>query len=184
VRTAGRHDYSIDLPTPSMLDLLLENGVETVGIGKIDDIFNQQGLAISHQDKGNNNSLSRLETILRDGSEHDQLIFVNLVDTDMLYGHRRDPEGYYRAIAEIDNYLPKICAQLGRDDFLIITADHGCDPGFKGTDHTREYVPLLFYQPQRKVTDLGIRASFTDVAATVCHLFGIENRFGRPALCA
>jgi phosphopentomutase len=164
VRTAGRRDYSIDLPGPSMLDQLADQGVETVGIGKIGDIFNHQGLTRSHPEKGN--------------------VFVNLVDTDMLYGHRRDPLGYYRAIEEIDGELPKIIEILGADDFLIICADHGCDPGFRGSDHTREFVPLLFYQRGRTPVDLGIRASFADVAATVCTMFGVQSDFGEPFLSA
>ena len=112
------------------------------------------------------------------------MIFVNLVDTDMLYGHRRDPLGYYRAIESIDQELPDIMALLGDDDFLIISADHGCDPGFGGTDHTREYVPLIFFQPGRNPVDLGIRESFSDVAATVCSLFGTTHHCGSPFLSA
>ena len=184
VRSAGRHDYSIDLPVPSVLDELLANGVETVGIGKIGDIFNGQGLAVSHPDKGNESCLQRLAAVLAAGAERDQLVFVNLVDTDMLYGHRRDPPGYYRAIQEIDAFLPGICGCLNEDDFLIITADHGCDPGFSGSDHTREYVPLLFFQPGGNPRNLGIRQSFADVAATVAVKFGIDNRYGTPVLSA
>ncbi len=184
VRTTGRRDYSIDLPGPTVLDELLAKGVETVGIGKIGDIFKQQGLAVSHADKGNAGCLQRLAAVLAAGAEQDQLVFVNLVDTDMNYGHRRDPPGYYRAIREIDDFLPRICEHLNREDFLIITADHGCDPGFTGSDHTREYVPLLFFQPGRKPKNLGVRQSFADVAATVAVLFGIENRYGMPALSA
>lgn len=183
-RTAGRHDYSIDLPGPSMLDMLRGRGVETVGIGKIGDIFNQQGLAVSHPDKGNGNCLRRLQQLLEEGGSAPQLIFVNLVDTDMLYGHRRDAEGYYRAIEEIDIELEGLLSRLADDDFLIISADHGCDPKFRGTDHTREYVPLLFYQRSRKPAGLGIRASFADLAATVCSLYGVEGVFGTPFLSA
>ena len=183
-RTAGRRDYSIDLPSPTMLDVLQEHGVETVGIGKIGDIFNHQGLNRSLPDKGNENCLTRLKDVLQQGAGDDQLIFVNLVDTDMLYGHRRDPLGYYRAIESIDRRLPGIMALLGDDDFLIISADHGCDPDFRGTDHTREFVPLIFYQPGRDPVDLGIRESFTDVAATVCRLFGTAHHCGSPFLSA
>lgn len=184
IRTTSRRDYSIDLPGPTMLDILTEHGVETVGIGKIGDIFNNQGLTLSHPDKGNSKCLVRLKDVLERSTGQQQLIFVNLVDTDMLYGHRRDPLGYYRAIEEIDRELPTIMANLDTDDFLIISADHGCDPGFRGSDHTREYVPLLFYQPGRNPIDLGIRDSFTDVAATVCRLFGISNDCGTPFLSA
>jgi phosphopentomutase len=183
-RTAGRRDYSIDLPSPTMLDILQEHGMETVGIGKIGDIFNHQGLTRSLPDKGNRNCLARLKSVLQQEAGKDQLIFVNLVDTDMLYGHRRDPLGYYRAIEEIDRELPDIMTLLGDEDFLIISADHGCDPGFRGTDHTREFVPLIFYQPSRNSTDLGIRESFADVAATVCSLFGTSLHCGSPFLSA
>ncbi len=183
-RTAARRDFSINLPGPSMLDRLLEQGVQTVGIGKIGDIFNHQGLSLSHPDKGNAACLARLEMLLDQDSEENQLIFVNLVDTDMHFGHRRDPAGYYQAIKEIDGSLRKIVDRLGQDDFLIITADHGCDPGFRGSDHTREYVPLLFYRPGAMVSNLGLRKSFSDVAATVCRLFGIANDCGEPFLSA
>ncbi len=183
-RTAGRRDYSIDLPSPTMLDVLQEHGVETVGIGKIGDIFNHQGLTRSLPDKGNGKCMARLKSVLKQDAVNDQLIFVNLVDTDMLFGHRRDPLGYYRAIEDIDRELPDIMTLLSDDDFLIISADHGCDPGFKGTDHTREFVPLIYYQPNRNPVDLGIRESFTDVAASVCRLFGTSHHCGSPFLSA
>lgn len=184
VRTAGRRDYSIDLPGPTMLDKLQESGVETVGIGKIGDIFNHQGLTFSHPEKSNNKCLGRLQSLLEEDPGQHQLVFVNLVETDMLYGHRRDPLGYYRAIEEIDRELPKILEGLGDDDFLIISADHGCDPNFRGSDHTREYVPLLFYQRNRNPVDLGIRKSFSDVGATVCRMFGIQCDCGTSFLSA
>lgn len=184
VRTAGRRDYSIDLPGASVLDRLLEQGVETVGIGKIGDIFNNRGLSVSHPDKGNTTCLDRTVNVLRDPPSSDQLVFVNLVDTDMLYGHRRDPDGYCRAVAEIDGYIPRIVNSLGTDDFLIITADHGCDPGFSGSDHTREYVPILFLRPGVDSVNLGIRDSFSDVAATVADCFSIENEYGSSVLSA
>ena len=181
-RTTGRRDYSIDLPSPTMLDVLQEHGVETVGIGKIGDIFNHQGLTRSLPDKGNEKCMARLKSELQQGAGVEQLLFVNLVDTDMLYGHRRDPLGYYRAIESIDRELPDIMARLDHDDFLIISADHGCDPDFKGTDHTREFVPLIFYRPGRNPVSLGVRESFTDVAATVCRLFGTTHHCGSPFL--
>ena len=181
-RTAGRRDYSIDLPGPTMLDTLVAHGIETVGIGKISDIFNHQGLTLNYPDKGNNSCLARVRNILDQESAQPQLIFVNLVDTDMLYGHRRDPAGYYRALEKIDRELEQVLALLGAEDFLIVCADHGCDPGFRGSDHTREFVPLLFYQLGRRGADLGIRDSFADVAATVCTMFGIANDFGTPFL--
>jgi len=182
VRTAGRRDFSIALPGPTMLDRLQEEGVQTVGIGKIGDIFNGQGLELSYPEKGNSACLDRLHTLLAEPAGRNQLIFVNLVDSDMHFGHRRDPGGYYRAVIEIDRTLPTIIDRLGPDDCLIITADHGCDPGFRGSDHTREYVPLLCFRPGKTGINLGIRSSFTDVAASVCSYFGIENNYGEPFL--
>ena len=183
-RTPGRRDFSIALPEPSMLDTLQKRGIETIGIGKIGDIFNHQGLTLSYPDKGNDKCMARLQNLLQQEADVDQLIFVNLVDTDMLYGHRRDPPGYYRAIEEIDRALAPVLTLLGSGDFLIISADHGCDPAFRGTDHTREFVPLIFYQPGRKAADLGIRESFADVAATVCTLFGSSCGSGVPFVSA
>ncbi len=181
-RTAGRRDFSIELPGPTMLDRLQEEGIQTVGIGKIGDIFNAQGLELSYPEKGNSACLDRLDRLLAAPTERNQLLFVNLVDSDMHFGHRRDPRGYYRAVIEIDRTLPTIIDRLGPEDCLIITADHGCDPGFRGSDHTREYVPLLCFRPGKTGINLGIRSSFADVAASVCRYFGIENDFGEPFL--
>ena len=183
-RTAGRRDFSIALPEPSMLDTLQKHTIETIGIGKIGDIFNHQGLTLSYPDKGNDKCMARLKSVLQLGAGADQLIFANFVDTDMLYGHRRDPPGFYRAIEEIDRGLATVVPLLGSDDFLIISADHGCDPDFRGSDHTREFVPLIFYRPGRKSASLGIRESFADVAATVCALFGCACGSGVPFVSA
>jgi phosphopentomutase len=181
-RTPNRRDFSIDLPGPSVLDRLQKGGVETVGVGKIGDIFNHQGLSRSYPDKGNAQCLRRVEELLREERASGQLIFVNLVDTDMLHGHRRDPVGYYRAMQEIDEALTGIIGLLSEPDMLIIAADHGCDPGYPGTDHTREYVPLLILRPGRAGRSLGIRTSFCDVAATLSGFFNIESNGGDPAL--
>ncbi len=183
-RTAGRRDFSIELPGPSILDRLVDGGVETVGIGKIGDIFNRQGLMVNHPDKGNPDCLRRLVEVLSIPAAADQLIFVNLIDTDMVYGHRRDPDGYCRAVAEIDDCLTRIHTLLGPDDFLIITADHGCDPGFGGSDHTREYVPVLFHRPAKPGANLGVRDSFCDVAATVAACFSVDFECGTSLLTA
>lgn len=181
-RTPGRRDFSIDLPGPTVLDRLLKHGVQTVGVGKIGDIFNHQGLAVSYPDKGNPASLKRIDALVRRKSASDQLIFANLVDTDMLYGHRRDPAGFYQAIQGIDRALPDLCGQLSDADLLMITADHGCDPCFAGSDHTREYAPLLLYQPGRAAANLGIRKSFADVSATLSTFFKIEPAGGCSVL--
>lgn len=171
VRTSRRKDYSIDLTGPTMLDKLQEYGVGTVGVGKIGDIFNEQGLSSSYHDKGNTACLERVNLLLQEIPENDELIFVNLVDTDMHYGHRRDPEGYCSCVETIDNTLTEIQNLMGVEDTLIITADHGCDPCFKGTDHTREYVPLLVYQKNHPGKSLGISDSYSHVSDAVLEIF-------------
>jgi len=171
-RTSGRHDYSYRLPGPSILDHLRDGGVETVAVGKIADIFNHQGVDIDYPDKGNPACLDRTLTLARDPGTKPRLIFVNLVDTDMVYGHRRDPVGYHRSVAETDLALGELLPLLREDDLLMITADHGCDPTFSGSDHTREHVPLLVYCPGKPGRDLGIRRSFADVAQTLARFFG------------
>lgn len=175
VRTAGRHDFSIELPGPSVLDHLMRCGVETVGVGKINDIFNGQGVAVSFPDKGNNACLSRIAGLLRENDGGDRLIFANLVDTDMLYGHRRDIRGYHDAVRAIDGQLPHFVRLMNPEDLLVITSDHGCDPGFSGTDHTREHVPLLVYRPGADGRSLGVRESFSDVARSLAEDFGVPS---------
>ncbi|MBT3274662.1 MAG: phosphopentomutase, partial [Spirochaetales bacterium] len=167
-RTERRKDFSMPPPHPTLLNHLQEGDVETIGIGKIGDIFCEQGLDVSHHDKGNTACLNRTSEVLDNKSEKSTFIFVNLVDTDMTYGHRRDPEGYCRAVEEIDGYLPKIINQLDDEDILIVSADHGCDPTFKGTDHTREYVPLLWFSKSEPSNSLGVREQFCDVTQTLC----------------
>ena len=178
-RTRNRRDFSIDMPYGSVLEHLQESGVHTVGVGKIGDIFLEKGLTESFHDKGNTACLERTrERMCRKKTER-ELVFVNLVDTDMIYGHRRDVEGYYRAVQEIDTALPGMMDALSKGDVLIITADHGCDPTYKGSDHTREYVPLLVYRKGSSGKDLGIRKGFSDVAQSLCTLFETEpNRNG------
>ncbi|HUX19923.1 MAG TPA: phosphopentomutase [Spirochaetia bacterium] len=185
VRTAGRHDFSIALPSKSILDRLAGAGVKTTAVGKIGDIFNESGIAESHHDKGNTACLDRTQALLTAGAggieaPPDELIFVNLVDTDMIYGHRRDAEGYFRAVSEIDGRLPGIMEAMRDGDLLLITADHGCDPTFRGTDHTREHVPLVAYRKRVAGRSLGIRRSFADIAQTVAHLL-IDGRIDKGA---
>ena len=172
VRTNRRRDFSIALPGQTMLDHLSGQGVRTIAVGKIGDIFNEQGIAESHHDKGNRACLDRTLALLERASSGPELIFVNLVDTDMIYGHRRDVEGYYRAVAEIDSALPAVVGAMEEGDLLLLTADHGCDPTFRGTDHTREHVPLLAFRKGGRGAELGIRTGFSDIAATVEELFG------------
>lgn len=176
-RTRDRHDWSIALPGKSILDHLQEQGVQTVAVGKIGSIFNEQGIDVSHHDAGNPACMERTLAIAQENYPADQFVFVNLVDTDMIWGHRRDPWGYHDAVAAIDAFLPDLGAVLHPDDYLIITADHGCDPTFKGTDHTREYVPLLLEQigaPLKPAADysLGISESFTYLSESVLEKFG------------
>ncbi len=176
-RTPGRKDFSLEPVAPTVLDLLSGHGKDVWGVGKIEDIFAERGLTRSVHSAGNPACiLSTLEYL---DQPFDGLLFVNLVDTDMIYGHRRDVKGYAEALNEFDRVLPQIMDKLGPEDLLIITADHGCDPTHHGTDHTREYIPLLCWS--RKMTgskDLGTRATFADIAATVSDFFGYEERFG------
>jgi phosphopentomutase len=169
-RTYNRRDFS-QPPPRTMLDVLAERGVKTVGVGKIPDIYDGHGIAQAIHTEGNADGLRKTGEVLQ--SLDSGLLFVNLVDTDMLYGHRRDPVGYARALREIDAALPGIAAELRDGDVLVLTADHGNDPTFPGTDHTREYVPVIAWSPSRvQGADLGVRESFCDLGATVAGFFG------------
>jgi phosphopentomutase len=181
VRTYNRHDFSQPPPPGTVLDRLAERGVETVGLGKIPDIYDNHGIARAIHTEGNADGLRKTQELL--GSLESGFLFVNLVDTDMLYGHRRDPVGYARALREIDAALPGLAAALRPGDLLALTADHGCDPTFPGSDHTRERVPLLVYAPGRAPgTDLGQRGSLADLGATVADYFGVDAPAGRSFL--
>ncbi len=181
-RTYNRHDFS--QPPPHMvLDTLAEKGVRTVGVGKIPDIYDGHGIAEKVHTEGNADGLRKTQEILATLSSG--FLFVNLVDTDMLFGHRRDPAGYAGALREIDAALPGIAGALRQGDVLVLTADHGNDPTFPGTDHTREYVPLLAYAPGRALgADLGVRQSFCDLGATVADYFGAATPRGTSFLQA
>lgn len=168
-RTAHRHDYAVEPLRPNLLTILDEAGVAVRGIGKIADIFCNVGIRSSRPTKGNLDGMEALEQLLREGEE-DGFYFVNLVDFDSLYGHRNDPLGYCQALQAFDAFLPRLLQELKPEDRLIITADHGCDPTMPGTDHSREYVPLLIYQAGIRGQDLGIRRSMADIAATECVL--------------
>lgn len=176
-RTADRHDWSIALPGPTLLDHLRSGGVETVAVGKIGSIFNEQGIDVSFHDSGNPACLKRTLEIAGEKSGRDRFVFVNLVDTDMIYGHRRDPQGYHDAVAAIDAVLPGLESRLSTGDIIVITGDHGCDPTFKGTDHTREHVPVLLRQVgfpavRAEKNQIGIRETFADLSASVQKAFG------------
>ncbi len=171
-RTANRRDFSLNPPKLTVLDELHRAGYVTVGVGKIGDIFNRQGLDEDLHVKGNPACmaacLARLETL------EEGFIFVNLVDYDMLYGHRRDPMGYGRALEAFDAWLPYLEKLLG-GGLLIVTADHGCDPTFRGTDHTREYTPILAQGGGLMPRSLGVRSSFSDIAATILDYFAVPG---------
>ena len=168
---ALRHDYSLSPHKPTILNQIEAAGGKTYGIGKINDIFVSSGVSGFATTASNKDGLEKTLDAIKNNPAN--LIFTNLVDTDMLYGHRRDPIGYKNALIEIDSYLPEILAALKDNDLLIITADHGCDPTHKGTDHTREQVPLLIYNKFATAENLGIAPSFTIVAEKIANWLGI-----------
>lgn len=177
-RTENRKDYSIDPPGTTVLDVLKENGRDVLAVGKISDIFNGRGITKSYHSKNNKEGIDATIDFLK--TDFNGLLFTNLVDFDMLYGHRRNPRGYGDALEYFDKRLPEIMENLREDDILLITADHGCDPTFKGTDHTREYIPILAYGKKLKQGyDLGIRQSFADIGATVAECFGLSMETGK-----
>lgn len=165
-RTPNRHDYAIAPEGQTVLDRLKDAKKDVIAIGKISDIFCGQGITDTRGTNKNNKD-GILKTIKALKEDTSGLIFTNLVDFDMLYGHRRDPIGYKKALEEFDAYLPEIIENLKEDEILIITADHGCDPTYKGSDHTREYIPILVAGKNLKPGDLGIRGSFTHIASTI-----------------
>lgn len=176
VRTPRRHDFSLSPIGRTLLDALKEKGLTTMGIGKIEDIFCMQGLTASNHAAGNPACLD----VLMEEMDKDftGLVFANLVDFDSVYGHRRDTQGYADALAYFDGRLGDIKAKMRKDDLVMIVADHGCDPIHGGTDHTREYIPILAWHPGMiALTDVGTRKTYADVAATLAELFGLPDRF-------
>lgn len=178
VRTANRRDFSVNPVGETMLDVLKNAGFDVLGVGKIEDIFNHRGLTQSNHAAGNEACMdAAMEFLKKDYWKG--LMFVNLVDTDMLYGHRNDVAGFAGALEAFDKRLPALLRLLGEDTLLIITADHGCDPAFPTTDHTREYVPLLVWGLGiDEGVNLGVRESFADVAATTLEALGVSNPLG------
>ena len=180
-RTPHRHDFSLLPPSITMLDQLSESGKDVIAVGKIKDIFAGKGITEAVYTSGNEEGIERtLEYLDKD---FDGLLFVNLVDFDMLYGHRNDIDGYAKALAYFDGKLPEICGKLREDDILMITADHGCDPGYTvSTDHSREHTPFLLYGPKVIPGNLGTRATFADIGATVLDYFHIKPEFSGTSM--
>ncbi len=171
VRTPRRHDFSLTPPAPTMLDAIKQAGQQVIAIGKISDIFAGQGVTKSQYTASNAEGMAA--ALQAQKSEFAGLCFVNLVDFDMQYGHRQDIDGYAAAFAAVDDWLPTFLEGMGEEDLLLITADHGCDPGDDHTDHTREYTPLLLYGNMVKPMNFGTRDTFADIAATVTAYLGV-----------
>ncbi len=171
-RTGNRRDFSVPPPADTLLDVLSGEGFDVVGIGKIEDIFAHRGLTASDHAAGNPACLE--STLQHMDQPINGLLFVNLVDFDALYGHRNDVDGFAKALEAVDRAIPSIMAKMGDEDLLIFTADHGCDPTYPGTDHTREYAPLLCWAKNIRQKNLGIRKCFGDISATILEMFGVK----------
>ncbi|MGN7380887.1 Phosphopentomutase [Chlamydia abortus] len=174
-RTANRHDYAVKPPAPTVMNKLKDAGLDCIAVGKINDIYSGEGVTEAIRTTSNADGIQKTADRLK--SPYRGLLFTNLVDFDSLYGHRRDPEGYAKALMEFDRSLPGLTQGIGSKDLLILTADHGNDPYHSGTDHTREYVPLLVWSPSlQSPVSLGIRSTFADLGATIADNFGVEWR--------
>jgi phosphopentomutase len=172
-RTVNRKDFSLNPPSETILDVLSKNGIKTIAVGKVNDLFNYRGIQVVEKTKSNEEGFNK---ILKFASvSKNSLIFANLVDFDVYYGHRNDPLGLAEALKNFDKSLPTLIDLLNESDALLITADHGNDPTTPGTDHSREYVPLLFYRKNKPGVNLGIRETFSDVAKTAAEFFGVAN---------
>jgi len=172
-RTVYRKDYSLDPPSETVLDILQNNKINTVAIGKINDLFNYRGISEQVKSKSNKEGF---EQLIRASNEYqNSLIFINLVDFDVYFGHRNDVEGFAKALKELDDFLPMFLENLHPTDRVIFTADHGNDPTTLSTDHSREFVPVLYFGKNKSVTNLGIRNTFSDVGKTVADYFDIKN---------
>jgi len=171
-RTENRRDYSYPLPEPTILDKLTQHDIRVTTVGKLDDVFIHRGITQSIHVENNPGAQSAILNLAQ--RQKEGLIFANLIDFDMLYGHRRHPEGYAEALETTDRFLAALLPMLASEDVLIITADHGNDPTFRGSDHTREFVPLLVYRSGAPGQSLGIRHGFYDIAQSLAHFFGIE----------
>jgi phosphopentomutase len=172
-RTGNRKDYSVDPVGPTLLTKLKDAGYEVAGVGKIEDLFNFKGLTKSYHSKTNPEGIEYIKKYLKEVKNG--LIFANLVDFDTLWGHRNNPVDFAKGLEYFDEKLPDILSLMEDEDILFITADHGCDPTVPGTDHTREYVPLIVFGKKYKSVDLGIRETFSDIAATIFEYFNVEG---------
>jgi phosphopentomutase len=173
-RTERRKDFSLPPPSDTVLDILKRNNHPVVGLGKIEDLFAGRGLTAAVHSKNNSDGVDKLIEAMKEFRRG--LIFINLVDFDMLWGHRNDPRAFADGLEEFDRRLPEVTQPLQKEDVLIITADHGCDPTTPSTDHSREYVPLQVYgQSITKGKNLGVRESFADVGATIADIFGVNG---------
>lgn len=180
-RTGNRKDFAVSPPDKTLLDRLLDSGLASIGIGKIPSIFNFAGVTRHLEAHDNGEALEQTLKALRDAP--DGLIFTNLVDFDMIWGHRRDSKGYAKGLEYFDSFIPKIKEALRETDCLILTADHGCDPTAAGTDHTREYVPILVYGKSLSGgVDLGVRSSLADTGQTIAENFGLRLPYGTSFL--
>ena len=176
VRTERRRDFSLEPPQKTMLDYIKENGLEVKAVGKIEDIFAGRGITKAVHIHNNMDGVDKTIGFMKEN--FGGLVFTNLVEFDMLYGHRNNVEGYAGALRDFDQRVPEILSALGNEDVLFITADHGCDPTTESTDHSREYVPLLVYGKKlKKGVNLGIRSTFADLAQTISEIFGIRGSF-------
>ena len=172
-RTTNRHDFSLEPPKDTIIDCLKKNGFATIGVGKIFDIFAGKGISETYPNKGNKINMEKTMEI--EDKDFEGLCFVNLVDFDMMYGHRNDIPGYTNALNEVDIQLKEFMDKMRDDDILIVTADHGCDPGYKGTDHSREYIPCLMYGKHIKHNvNLGVRKGYCDIAMTIADYMGVD----------
>jgi phosphopentomutase len=175
-RTPRRRDFSLPPTGETLLDVVKAAGMDVFGVGKIEDIFCHRGLTGSNHAAGNPACIEAMLDYMR--RDFTGLLFTNLVDTDMVYGHRNDPVGYAQALSYFDLKLPEVFYLMGKEDLLILTADHGVDPTFPGTDHTREHVPILcWHQGMKKPVDLGTRETFADIAATIAEYLNLPQRF-------
>ncbi|MBQ4137615.1 MAG: phosphopentomutase [Clostridia bacterium] len=172
IRTSGRHDYSLKPPRDTMLDAIKSQGLDVIAVGKINDIFAGQGITKYIYTSSNSEGMKITSEIA--DSDFSGICFTNLVDFDSVYGHRNDIDGYAQALSLADKELSELLPKLNEDDLLIVTADHGCDPGDKSTDHTREYIPVLIYGNGVKPKNIGTRSTYADIAATVCELLGVD----------